>query len=113
MKLKSKNFKDDEQEEVIEEVVVKSQPIEESEQEALEKTAEKSNASGDGDSTESEKSVQVKKIPMLERKKSRDDITFQSGWRKVVKLMDLAKARLITEETIVELETEEVTFFKF
>ena len=47
---------------------------------------------------------------MLERKKSRDDITFQSGWRKVVKLMDLAKARLVTEETIVELETEEVIF---
>ena len=52
----------------------------------------------------------IKKTSILERKKSRDDITFQSGWRKVVKLMDLANARLITEETIVELETEEVNF---
>jgi len=103
-----KNVKDNEP--VVEEVVVKSQPIEDLNQQVLEKNTEKSSISSDGDNIKSEDNVKmIKKTSILERKKSRDDITFQSGWRKVVKLMDLANARLITEETIVELETEEIT----
>lgn len=44
----------------------------------------------------------------LPRQKSRDDITFRSGWRKSVKLLDLIKAKLILESRVEELEREEV-----
>ena len=46
--------------------------------------------------------------PCLAKRKSRDDITFQSGWRKTVKLTDLVNARVITESKIKELEEEQV-----
>jgi len=38
------------------------------------------------------------------RIKSRDKISFKSGWRKTVKLMDLYRSGLIDEKTMTELE---------
>uniref|UniRef100_H2ZGQ6 Uncharacterized protein n=1 Tax=Ciona savignyi TaxID=51511 RepID=H2ZGQ6_CIOSA len=46
---------------------------------------------------------------MLERRKSRDDIVFQSGWRKTVKLMDLIRANVIRESRVLQLEHETIT----
>ena len=40
--------------------------------------------------------------------KHREDISFQSGWRKMVKLVDLVKARLVSEETVKKLENGEI-----
>nr|CAB3240033.1 desmoplakin-like [Phallusia mammillata] len=45
----------------------------------------------------------------LERRKSRDDIVFKSGWRKTVKLQDLIRAKVIEESRVVELEEQVIT----
>ena len=37
-------------------------------------------------------------------KKSRQEIKFTSGWRKVVRLMDVIQAQLISEKRVKELE---------
>ena len=49
-------------------------------------------------------------LTRADRTVSRDTITLTSGWRRSVKLMDLIKAKLINEKTVVQLETEEVKF---
>ena len=46
--------------------------------------------------------------PIATPSKRREDIMFTSGWRKVVRLMDLIKARLVEEETVRKLEFGEV-----
>uniref|UniRef100_F6VFK1 Uncharacterized protein n=1 Tax=Ciona intestinalis TaxID=7719 RepID=F6VFK1_CIOIN len=51
---------------------------------------------------------QPRSRPNLERRKSRDDIVFQSGWRKTVKLLDLIKANVIRESRVLQLEHETV-----
>lgn len=81
---------------VVEEVVVKSE-------------ASKAVESAPPTAADDDDEEEAKPVKKLERKRSRDDITFTSGWRKVVKLRDLISANLIREETIIELETEEVT----
>lgn len=45
----------------------------------------------------------------LERRKSRDNIVFKSGWRKTVRLQDLIRAKVIKESRVVELEEEVVS----
>ena len=72
---------------VVEETIVKSE-VTTTEEEVMAKT--------------------VTKTAKLERRKSRDDITFRSGWRRTVKLSDLIRSNLIQEQTIIELESEEV-----
>nr|XP_018670703.1 desmoplakin-like isoform X2 [Ciona intestinalis] len=52
---------------------------------------------------------QPRSRPNLERRKSRDDIVFQSGWRKTVKLLDLIKANVIRESRVLQLEHETIT----
>nr|XP_039271715.1 desmoplakin-like [Styela clava] len=47
--------------------------------------------------------------PKLDRRKSREDITFLSGWRRTVKLTELIRAKLIVEARVRELENEEIT----
>lgn len=64
------------------------------------------------ESEQIEEPTVVRKQVMLtraDRTVSRDTITLTSGWRRSVKLMDLIKAKLINEKTVVQLETEEIT----
>jgi len=98
-------------------VLVKSEPIEEEEKKEDEEPQEEEVVVVEEEKKQEEEEVITKeedakiltKTMSLMRKKSRDDITFESGWRKRVKLSDLFSANLIKEETIVELETETIT----
>jgi len=55
-----------------------------------------------------ENPAEKRKTFRLERRISRDDVTFQSGWRRPVKLTDLVNANLIEESKVTKLERQEV-----
>ncbi|CAK8694512.1 unnamed protein product [Clavelina lepadiformis] len=82
---------------------------------------EKESDNGEGpnsDDDEKEKSSTVKSkleeinsvsdTPEMPRRRKREDIVFQSSWRKPVKLEDLIAARLITDQTVEALESGEL-----
>jgi len=54
-------------------------------------------------------SVDEKSSPTIFRIKSREEIIFRSGWGKVVKLVDLIRAKVIEESRVLELERQEVS----
>ena len=47
-------------------------------------------------------------ITALSRMKSRETIRFRSGWGRVVTLIDLIRAKVIDESTVLQLETQQV-----
>lgn len=58
--------------------------------------------------SEDETKPSVVSTPQNKPSKNREDIVFSSGWRRAVKLLDLAKARLVSEKTMKKLEFGEV-----
>ncbi|XP_076801092.1 uncharacterized protein LOC143445698 [Clavelina lepadiformis] len=71
-----------------------------SENEKEENSEEKPSQVEKGESAPSIDTVEISEAP----KKKREEIVFKSGWRKMVRLLDLIQAKLVNEGTVKKLE---------